>query len=128
MVKHRPPSYLGHAMSFLARFSPFRAVRDLRVFLSYRKPYELGFLALAVVLTTAIIAGLLHDSRVERPYQRNIVYAESWPLDRSDAEVRAQQKIDAPIEAKRKAEQERILAERRAVFKRYDDKLSKWGL
>ena len=128
MVKHRPLSYLGGAMQFLARFSPFRAIRDLRVFLSYRQPYELGFLALAVVLTTAIIAGLLHDSHVERPYQRNIVYAESWPLDRSDAEIRAQQKIDAPIEAKRKAEQERILAERRAVFKRYDDKLNKWGL
>ena len=115
-------------MPFFARLSPFRAIRDLRVFLSYRKPYELGFLALAIVLTTALIAGLLHDSHVERPYRRNIVYVESWPLSRSDAEIQAQQKIDGPIEAKRKAEHERILAERRAMFQRVDDKLNKWGL
>ena len=115
-------------MPFLARFSPFRAIRDLRAFLSYRQPYELGFLALAIVLTTLLIAGLLHDSHVERPYQRNIIYVQNWRLDRSDAEIRAQQKIDGPIEAKRKAEQERILTERRAMFQRADDKLTKWGL
>ena len=127
MVERRRPSYLA-GMQFFARFSPLRAIRDLRLFLSYRQPYELGFLALAMVVTTALIAGFVHDAHVERPYQRNIIYVESWPLNRSDAEIRAQQKIDAPIEAKRKAEQERKLAERRAAFKRADEKLTKWGL
>ena len=115
-------------MQYLARFSPFRAVRDLRVFLSHRQPYELGFLALSMVMTTLLIAGFVKDSRIKVPYHRDIVYVQNWRADRSIEDIRAQQKIDGPIEAKRKADYDKRQAEMRAAFKRYDDKLTAWGL
>ena len=70
-------------MPSLQTLSPLRAIRDLRVFLSARQPYELIFLALSLMVTTALIAGFVHDSYEERPYKRNIQYFESWPLTRS---------------------------------------------
>jgi hypothetical protein len=115
-------------MEYLARFSPFRAIRDLRLFLSHRQPYELGFLALSVLITGLLIGGFVKDSRVEREYRPNIIYVQNWRADRSIEEIRAQQKIDAPIEAKRKADYEKRQADMRAAFKKYDDKLTKWGL
>ncbi|HWK35002.1 hypothetical protein [Sphingomonas sp.] len=114
-------------MRYLTRFSPFRAIQDLRVFLSARRPHELGFLALAIVMTTLLIAGFIHDSHEERVYKREITYFQSWPLTRSDEEIRAQQAIDLPKELALKAELERRQKERQAQFKKYDDQLTKWG-
>ena len=51
-------------VSYLARFSPFRAVADLRVFLSHRQPHELWFGILAIVLTA------LHSDRLRQGFAR----------------------------------------------------------
>lgn len=115
-------------MEFFARLSPLRAIRDLRFFLHQRKPYELGFLALAIVVTGVILIGFAKDSHIEKAYKPNIIYVQQWRLDRTDAEIRAQQKID---QAKRDVEDAALAkqqAERRAVFKRIDEKLNRWGL
>ncbi|OYY71970.1 MAG: hypothetical protein B7Y47_05395 [Sphingomonas sp. 28-63-12] len=115
-------------MRYFARFSPLHAIRDLRVFLSHRHPYELGFLALAMVITTALIAGFVHDSHAERPYVRNIIYVEQWPATRTEAEILARQKIDQVGERARKAE---IVRQQKAVqadFKKLDDRLKAMGL
>lgn len=115
-------------MPSLQTLSPLRAIRDLRVFLSARQPYELIFLALSLMVTTALIAGFVHDSHEERPYKRNIQYFESWPLTRSDAEIRAQQKIDGIEQTRRIAEQKKREADLRASYKKMDDKLKSYGL
>lgn len=115
-------------VNYLSRFSPFRAVRDLRMFLSHRQPYELGFLALSIVITTLLIAGFVKDSRIEREYQREIQYVDNWKLDRTDAEIVAKQKVDQVERDKRIAEYEKRVAERQAAFKRVDDSMSRWGL
>jgi hypothetical protein len=115
-------------MRYLSRFSPFRAIRDLRVFLSHRQPYELGFLLLSVVMTTGLIAAFIHDSHEERVYKREITYFDSWPANRTTEEIVAKQKADLPKELARKAEIERRQKEVQASFKRYDDSLKKWGL
>ncbi len=128
MALRHPRPYLGRIMAFLARFSPFRAVRDLRVFLSYRKPHELWFLLLSIGITTLLIAGFVKDSHMPKPYKRDIIYVENFRADRSIDEIRARLKRDAPIEAKQRADFERRKAERQAQFKRYDDSLRKWGL
>jgi hypothetical protein len=100
------------AMGSFSRFSPVRAYRDLRLFLRGRQPYELGFLALAMLVTGFLI----------------YVYVEQWPADRTDAQIVAQQKIDAPIKAARLAEQKKREEETRASFKRMDDKLKALGI
>lgn len=119
---------LPRVNGFFSRLSPIRAVQDLRIFLSHRQPYELGFLVLAIAMTMLIIAGFVKDSHFERPYKRDIIYVQSWRADRSDAEVRAQLAKDAPIEKARRDEFLKAQEERKASFKRYDDALKKWGL
>ena len=116
------------AMGSFSRFSPVRAYRDLRLFLRGRQPYELGFLALAMLVTGFLIYAFSKDSYAEREYRPNIVYVEQWPADRTDAQIVAQQKIDAPIKAARLAEQKKREEETRASFKRMDDKLKALGI
>jgi hypothetical protein len=115
-------------MSFLGRFSPIRAYKDLRLFLSQRRPHELGFLAAAIVITGFFVYAFMRNDYVPPAYTPNIIYVEQWPADRTDAQIRAQQVIDEAAKQKRlaevKAEQER----RRADFKRVDDTLTKYGL
>lgn len=115
-------------MSYLARFSPFRAIRDLRFFLSQRQPYELIFLVLAILITTALIAGFVHDSHEERPYKKNIIYVQQWPATRSEAEILAQQKIDQVVAHKERDEQLKREKALQAQFKKLDDKLKAYGL
>lgn len=114
-------------MKYFSRLSPLSAIRDLRVFLSHRQKHELAFLALSLVLTGLLIGGFVKDSRIERVYKREIIYVESWPATRTDEEVRAQQAKDLPGEIERKKAFEKRQAERRAQFKRIDDKLVSWG-
>lgn len=115
-------------MSFFTRFSPVRAIVDLRFFLSQRQPYELGFLALSIVIVALLIAGFVHDSHEERPYKREIVYVQQWPLSRTDAEIRAQQKIDGVKEARLRAEEEKRQKAIQAEFKKLDDRLKAYGI
>lgn len=115
-------------MSYFSRFSPFRAIRDLRLYLSQRQPYELVFLVISIILTTLLLAGFYVDSRVERVYKRDILYFESWTENRSDEEIKAQQAIDQVERDRRLAEIRKAEEERQASFKRLDEKLQRWGL
>lgn len=115
-------------MSFLRFVSPLRAIRDLRRYLASRPPYEIWFLMLAMVLTLVVIWAFVKDSNVPIPYKRNIIYVESWPLDRSDEQIRAQQKIDQVKKHAQQAELEKRRKKRQEEFKRVDESLKKWGI
>ena len=119
--------YLG-AMQFFARMSPLRALRDLRLFLHQRQPHELLFLVLALLITGFFIFAFIKDSHVEKVYKPDIIYVQQWRLDRTEAEIRAQQKIDQAQKEKDEAAQEKEQAKTRAEFKRLDDKLKRWGI
>lgn len=98
-------------MAFFPRpSSPAAVWRDLRSFFATRQRHQLVFGALALAIPALIIAGFYHDSKFGPPPQQ-MYFVESWPADRSDAEIVARQKIDAA--AKRKA-----MAERRAAYQR----------
>lgn len=115
-------------MTFLKFFSPVTAWRDLRFFLATRKRHELGFLALSLVVTLLILVAFVKDSHFEKPYERNIIYVEQWPITRTDDQIRAQQKIDQAKRNIEKAELEKRRKAKQAEFKRLDDKLESWGL
>lgn len=116
-------------MSRLRLFNPLVAIADLRSFLGSRAKHELIFAFLAVFVTVGIIVAFYADSgNLKKPYKREIQYVESWPLDRTDAEIIAAQKTDAVTRAKREAEQKKREAERRASFKRLDDALTRLGI
>ena len=114
-------------MSYLARFSPTRAYRDLRLFLSNLPPYHWKIMALSAAIVFALFVGFVHDSRYEIPYKPNIIYVEQWPASRTEAEIVAQQKIDGAAKTKRLAEEEAEQKKTQAQFKKVDDKLKAWG-
>ena len=114
-------------MTFLKFFSPVTAWRDLRFFLATRKRHELGFLALSLVVTLLILVAFVKDSHFEKPYERNIIYVEQWPITRTDDQIRAQQKIDQAKRNIEKAELEKRRKAKQAEFKRLEDKLESWG-
>ena len=115
-------------MTFLRFFSPLRAIRDLRRYLATRPPYEIWFLMLAMALTLVVIWAFVKDSNIPVPYKRNIIYVESWPLDRSDEQIRAQQKIDQVKKHAQQAELEKRRKQRQEEFRRVDESLKKWGI
>ena len=115
-------------MSFLSRFSPIRAYQDLRFFLAQRRPFELVFFALAAGVTGFFVYAFALNDYVPPPYVPNIVYVQQWPMDRTDTEIRAAQKVDQAAKEKRQAAEKVELAKRRATFQKLDDQMTKWGL
>jgi hypothetical protein len=117
-------------MGFFNRFNPFLAFADLRGFLAQRQRHELVFAALAVGVTGGILVEFVLDTRsLKAPYEPpEIIYVKQWPANRSLAQVRAQQKIDAAQAKIDKAKNDAILEKRRAVFKRIDKALDRMGL
>ena len=115
-------------MQFFRHFNIVRAIQDLRVYLAQESPHKLGFALLSVVLFGALLIGFTIDSRQEVTYHRDITYVDQWPANRTDAQIIAQQKIDGPIEAKRKAEEAARAKALQDDFKRLDDKLKKVGI
>jgi hypothetical protein len=100
---------------------PSVLLKDMRIFLSGTPRYKLVFATLAVAVTSLIVTGMIIESwwGIE-PEGTQIVYAEDFAANRTDAEIIAQQKIDQAVRDKFKAE-------RRAQFKKLDDALTRHG-
>lgn len=79
---------------------PRAALADLRAFMRQRSREQFIGAALAVLVTMIIIIEFLVDSKINTAPPPQVVYAESWKADRTDAEIIAQQKVD---QAKRDA-------------------------
>lgn len=108
--------------------SPMRALADLRSFFARREPHQLIFAFLAILVTTSVIVVFYIDSRVERPWKRDVQYFESWPADRTDTQIRAQQAIDLEKKRELDAKNEKILEERRRSFRKLDKQLDDLGI
>ncbi len=122
----RPVPIWG-VMSVFARLNPFRALADLRRFLGSRGKHEVLFLFAALFVCFVVVGGFVLSSRIVKPHQPpTIIYVQSWPATRTDAEIIAQQKIDMAKKKIDDAKLEKLKAERRAEFKRLGDKLKPW--
>lgn len=116
-------------MSFLPRpASPRAAWRDLRAFLGSRTPHQFGFAVLSVAIPLFWL-GLFYLDQVPMEYRPpDIIYVEKFDPNRTDEDIKAQQKIDTAARKKREAEEKKILEERRAPFKAIDKKMDDLGL
>lgn len=113
---------------FYPNIDPAGSVSEVYGYLTKKRPHRWSFMGLSAAVTGFIVWGLAHDSHAERPYKREIIYVENWTLNRTDAEIIAQQKIDQAEKDKRDAA---IAAKKEKVRKEYqaiDDSLKKWGL
>ncbi len=115
-------------MGLPKRISPVGGAGDLRSYLARRSRWELLLFLPAAALTAMLVYAFVRDYDIKPEYHPNIIYVQSWPLDRSDAEIVAQQKIDQVKKKKDQAELEKRQAELRSKFKKIDDSLKKYGL
>jgi hypothetical protein len=115
-------------MNFFRRVSPIKAFTDLWGFLRQRRRHEVVFLVLSFSLTWGMFTAFMIDTRIVRPYKRDIVYVQQWRADRTDAEIIAQQKIDLPKEKAALEAQAKADAQRRLAFKHMNDQLKAVGL
>jgi len=95
--------------------SPRTLWADLRAFIAQQERYKWGFGALSIMMPAIIVLGFYHDANIKPP-PLGIIYVQSWPADRTDAQIKAQQKID---QAKRDA----FRRERQRQFQRLADQL-----
>jgi hypothetical protein len=116
-------------MTFLKNLSPVAAYRDLRVFLAARRRHELWFMALSLAITLLVLFVFFKDTSMglKKPYERNIIYVEQWPITRTDEQIKAQQKIDQAKKAILLADLKKRREAKKAEFQRLDDKLESWG-
>jgi len=83
--------------------SPRAAWADLKAFLLQQERHKILFALLSVMMPMLIVLGLYLDSRTDPP-KAQIIYAQSWPESRTDAEIERQNIADQKIlDAKRRA-------------------------
>jgi len=88
--------------------SPRRALADLVAFFRARGRHQLIAMVLAVLIPAMILTVFYLDGQTNlAPPKRTLIFAESWRADRSDAEIVAQQKIDAQAKADFAAEKQK---------------------
>ena len=107
---------------------PIEAAGDLRTFFAARGWKDLVMIIPALGLTVLIVYMLIVEYNIPKPYQRNIIYVESWPLSRTDADIRAAQ-ILAINTRKRAIVQPKIEKNQRMLqFRRVDAWLTAHGI
>jgi hypothetical protein len=84
---------------------PGVALRDLVAFLRQRSREQVVGAVLAVLVTIIIVIIFLVDSQINTAPPQQIIYVEQWPANRTDAEIKADQKKDQA--AKEAAQKER---------------------
>lgn len=87
--------------------SPTAAFRDLAAFMRQRSREQVLGAAMAVLVTVIIGILFLVDPKVNTQPGEQIVYAESWPLNRTDAQIAADQKKDEAAMLAAKKEKQR---------------------
>lgn len=101
--------------------SPRALWADIRAFAGERGPHHWVAGALALAMPVALIVLFITDGRTNIAPGPQLIYAESWPADRSDAEIMAEAKI-------RQANKEKAQKARQEDFKKLDDRLKKLGI
>jgi hypothetical protein len=94
---------------------------DIRAFAAERSPYHWGGLAVALLMPALIIAGFWHDSAHGVQPGPQLIYVQSWPANRTDAQIKADQKRD-------QARRDAALKERQRQFRKLDKDLDRLGI
>jgi hypothetical protein len=101
--------------------APRALVADLRNFWRTRPRRHWIAALLAAAITSGIVIVFLIDSQSLSEPREQVIFLDSWPASRTDAEIRAQQKAD--LEARTRAE-----AEHRRQLQRLDENLNRLGI
>jgi hypothetical protein len=95
-------------MSWFPRpVGPRAAFTDLRNFMRGRSREQLIGAALAVLVTAIIVVEFIVDAKINTAPPPQIIYVESWPANRTDAEIAADQKKDQAAQEAAQKERQR---------------------
>jgi hypothetical protein len=100
---------------------PRALLADLRAFSRERSRHQWIAAGLAVTMPLAIIFMFFYDSAHGPRQGPQIIYAESWPANRSDAQIKADQKKD-------QARRDAAIRERQRAFQRLNKALGRFGV
>ena len=104
-------------MAILPPFhSPRVALRDLRAFIRQRSREQVIGAMLAVLVTIIIVILFLVDPQINTAPPQQIIYVEQWPANRTDEQIKADQKKD-------QAEREAAQKERQRQFQKLENQL-----
>ena len=110
------PPYVWLMAVFPPMHGPRTALRDLGSFLRQRSREQVIGAALAILSTIIVLILFFVDSKINTAPAPQLTYVESWPSNRTDAEIKAEQKKDAEKKAALQAEKQR-------QFKKLQDEL-----
>lgn len=96
--------------------SPRAAFRDLFAFMRQRSREQVIGASLAVLVTAIIVIEFVVDAKINTAPPEQVVYAELYPSNRTDAEIVADQKKD-------QAKKEAAAKERQRQFKKLEKQL-----
>jgi len=88
---------------------------DLKAFLREQERHKILFALLSIMMPALIVLGLYLDSRTDPP-KAQIIFAESWPENRTDAEIIKQNIADQKV-------RDAQLAEKRQGYRKLADQL-----
>ncbi len=95
-------------MAYPRPSGPTTLWKDLKALVP-RERYQIVFMALSLSITILIFGVFALDFRQAHVVPAPIIYVESWPKTRTDAEIKKQQKIDsAAMHAAQKERQEQF--------------------
>ena len=95
---------------------PRTALKDLRAFMGHRSREQVIGGMLAVLVTIIIVILFLVDPQINTAPPQQIIYVESYPANRTDEQIKADQKKD-------QAEREAALKERQRQFQKLENQL-----
>lgn len=95
--------------------TPRAAWADLKAFIGGQEKHKIGIAIVSILMPALLVFGFYIDSKTKAPGPQ-VIYAQSWPADRSDAVIEKQNIADQKIlDAKR--------AEKRKQYQQLADKL-----
>jgi hypothetical protein len=116
-----PAAHYLRAMPLPRPASPRALVADVRDFWRNRPRHTWFAAALAVGTAAAIFFTFYLDYGTVEDRREQIMFIDSWPANRTDAEIIAKQQAD-------KAERDAAIEERRRQLERIDQNLNRMGL
>jgi hypothetical protein len=109
-------------MSWFPRPSGPRAlIADFREFTRQRSRVQWIGAAVAIAMPLLIIGGFYHDSSHGIAPGPQLIYVESWPANRTDAQIKADQ-------VKYQAEKDAARKERQRQFRKLEKDMEKLGI
>ena len=108
-------------MFFLRPATPSALWSDLRNFWRSRPRHTWVAAAMAIGVAAAIFFTFYLDYGTVEDRREQIMFIDSWPANRTDAEIIAKQKAD-------KAERDAAIEERRRQLERLDQNLNRLGI